>query len=536
MKSLRLYTAVSCLFLFFSCVEDEIEIFDVAIDIRPHGSATIEPEVYGPLFPGDSISITITPHEGFQFDQWSGSVSSFEETITLLGTQDYDLTASLFDVPELSEQIQVYIGPRIDPNPIHAIRLATNGSAVINKQGEIVQEYTFENRLGNDLEILPNGEFLGMFKPNGRDDFSFGGSGGILRRVTADQQTLREYTIASETEIEHHDLERLPNGNIIAIVWEEISTKEAQALGAQTQGPIYTEKLVEIDPNTNQIVWQWRSVEHLVQDVYKDASAFGSIRENPRKININYNSDIKNGDWMHANGIAYDHKRDLIFMTVNYYNEVWVIDHSTTTAQASTPIGGTYAVGGDLVYRFGNPATYGSDTPPIFDRVHHPNFSNNDHSQMLIFSNGIDAEQSTVFELKLPFQLVLDPEHEYLPTEVWSFTDPELFHHIVSGAVKLPNGNVLICEGDFGFWEVTPAGQVVWKMRGLNSGFWRAYLSKPQSVTSYFSIWSEFSLFISFFKIYFLTKKHQKQPETTIFYSFSLDFVCFREKNAKTPK
>ena len=74
-----------------------------------------------------------------------------------------------------------------------------------------------------------------MFKPNGRDDFSFGGSGGILRRVTADQQTLREYTIASETELAHHDLERLPNGYIIAIVWEEISTKEAQALGAQTQ-------------------------------------------------------------------------------------------------------------------------------------------------------------------------------------------------------------------------------------------------------------------------------------------------------------
>ena len=156
-----------------------------------------------------------------------------------------------------------------------------------------------------------------------------------------------------------------------------------------------------------------------------------------------------------------------------------MIDHSTTTAQASTPIGGTYAVGGDLVYRFGNPAACGCDTPPIFDRVHHPNFSNNAHSQMLFFSNGIDAEQSTVFELKLPFQLVLDPEHEYLPTEVWSFTDPELFHRIVSGAVKLPNGNVLICEGDFGFWEVTPAGQVVWKMRGLNSGFWRAYLSKP---------------------------------------------------------
>ncbi len=61
MKILHLYAAVFCLFLFLSCVENEIETFDVAIDIQPHGSASIEPEVYGPLCPGDSISITITP-------------------------------------------------------------------------------------------------------------------------------------------------------------------------------------------------------------------------------------------------------------------------------------------------------------------------------------------------------------------------------------------------------------------------------------------------------------------------------------------
>ena len=480
MKTLHVYTAVSCLFLFFSCVENEIERFDVMIDIQPHGSASIEPEVYGPLFPGDSISVTITPHEGYQFDQWSGTVSSFDSTITLFGTRNHQLTASLVEIPELSEQILVYNGPRIDPNPILAIRLGAKSSAVINKQGEIVEEYAFENSLGNDLEVLPNDEFLGIFKLNQRTDFKFGGSGGILRHVTADQQILWEYTIASKTELAHHDLEHLPNGNLITIVWEEISTEEAQALGAQTQGPIYTEKLVEINPNTNKIVWQWRSVEHLVQNVNETASTYGSIRQNPRKIDINYNSDLVSGDWMHANGIVYDQSRDLIFMTVNFYDEVWVINHSTTIAQASTSLGGNYAVGGDLVYRFGNPATYGSETPPIFDRVHHPNFSNEAHTQMLFFSNGgTNKEQSTVFELQLPNQLILDPDHEYLPTEVWRFTDPELYNRIVSGAIKLPNGNVLICEGDFGFWEVTPAGQVVWKMQGYKSGFWSAYLSKP---------------------------------------------------------
>lgn len=327
--------------------------------------------------------------------------------------------------------------------------------------------------------MLPNGEFLGIFKPEGRKGFNFGGSGGILRRVTADQQTLWEYTIASETELAHHDLERLPSGNILTMVWEEIPIEQAQELGAQSQGPIYTEKLIEIDPNTNQIVWQWRSADHLIQDVDEHASTFGSIRENPRKININYNSDLDNVDWMHANGIAYDHTRDLIFMTVNFYDEVWVIDHSTTTEQALGEKGGNYGVGGDLVYRFGNPATYGSEAPPIFDRVHHPNFSNDSNTQMLFYSNGIDLGQSVVFELQLPAILGLDGQNENLPTEVWRFTDPQLFHRIVSGAVKLPNGNVLISEGDFGFWEVTPVGQVVWKMQGYQSGFWRAYLLKP---------------------------------------------------------
>ena len=53
---------------FFGCVENEIERYDVLISVEPHGSASISPEVYGPLFPGDSLSITITPADGFSFD------------------------------------------------------------------------------------------------------------------------------------------------------------------------------------------------------------------------------------------------------------------------------------------------------------------------------------------------------------------------------------------------------------------------------------------------------------------------------------
>ena len=64
-----------------------------------------------------------------------------------------------------------------------------------------------------------------------------------------------------------------------------------------------------------------------------EAANYGSIASNYTKIDVNYvNKD--NGDIMHANALAYDAQRDLIYMSVNFYSEVWVIDHNTTTATA----------------------------------------------------------------------------------------------------------------------------------------------------------------------------------------------------------
>ncbi|RPG60446.1 MAG: T9SS C-terminal target domain-containing protein [Flavobacteriaceae bacterium TMED81] len=48
------------------------------------------------------------PHENYQFDQWSGTVSSFEPTITLFGTKDHHLTASLVETPYQIETLRVF--------------------------------------------------------------------------------------------------------------------------------------------------------------------------------------------------------------------------------------------------------------------------------------------------------------------------------------------------------------------------------------------------------------------------------------------
>ncbi len=102
---------------------------------------------------------------------------------------------------------------------------------------------------------------------------------------------------------------------------------------------------------------------------------------------------------------------------------------------------------------------------------HHPDTKGN----FLIYMNGSEEEQSVVYEFSLPDVFESDSQGWTTPEVVWSFTNPDLFFGKISGAYRLPNGNTLICEGDFGYWEVTPQGEVVWKYQGQYN-FWRGYV------------------------------------------------------------
>ena len=179
---------------------------------------------------------------------------------------------------------------------------------------------------------------------------------------------------------------------------------------------------------------------------------------------------------MHANALAYDAKNDAILISVNFYSEIWVIDHSTTSEEAAGSTGGAFGKGGDLIYRFGNPSAYGNTAGTrLFYNNHFPNLlTGEDEGKMLLFSNGNGFGQSTVYELQLPDTYSLQPEADNEPEVRWSFTHPDLFAGKVSGAVPVSNGNILITEGDFGFWEVTRDKEVVWKFNE-EGFFWRGY-------------------------------------------------------------
>ena len=459
-------------FLFLmSCSPDSENLpssFEVSVSVN--GNGTVSSSQFDVIV-NTIISITAIPNEGYYFDRWQGTGEVNEsETLDLLVTQAFTLTALFLPLPTLEESVEVYDPKKIDSSPVFMIRNGGTNAFLTNKTGVILNSYDFDSKLGNDLELLPDGNLIGLFKPEAVS-FSFGGYGGILRKLNPNGNIIWEYSVNTENELLHHDFEILPNENILLMIWERFTSSQATDLGYEGDGPIYLEKLIELNPNSLDIEWEWRSVDHLIQNNLETSSNFGIVVDHPEKINLNYSIN-ETGDLMHANGLFYDESRDVIYLSVNFFSEVWVIPHSFSTEENKTDLG-------DLSFRFGNPSTYNNDSKRFFYNNHHPTLIKYDsltQGRFLIYMNGTKNSQSIVYEFILPSVFDQNPLNWVMPVESWSFTDSNLFFGKISGAYRLPNGNTLICEGDYGYWEVTRSGEIVWKYNGGGSNFWRGYV------------------------------------------------------------
>ncbi len=362
----------------------------------------------------------------------------------------------------------------VDDNYVLINNAGTNRVYLINKQGETLYEWPLDSNIGNDVVWLPDERLLASLEAD-TPKITFGGQGGKLQFTDKDGNVLWNFDYSSEEAETHHDVELLPNGNVIALVWEKRAADLAENAGSNLGIDVYPEAVIEVNPETNEVVWEWHAWDHLIQDHDDTKENFGNVSQHPELIDLNYVPQ-EDGDIMHANALTYDPVNDIIYISVNFYHEVWVIDHSTTVEEAAGHTGGNFNKGGDLIYRFGNPAAYRNTSGTrLFYNNHYPNLlQGDDLGKMLIYSNGNGLDQSTVYELLLPGSFSLLPDTDNEPQVTWSFTHPDLFAPKVSGAVQLPNGNILITEGDFGLWEVTRDGEVVWKYSAPGF-FWRAY-------------------------------------------------------------
>lgn len=346
---------------------------------------------------------------------------------------------------------------------------------LIDNEGYAVRTWTSAYRPGQAAMLLPGGRLLRTGNPNTPRPLDVGGAGGILEEYDWDGNLTWTFELANDTMRLHHDVTMLPNGNVLALLWQRIPSARMVALGreaASMSAPfVLDEVIVEIRPTRpvgGEIVWRWSALENAVQDRVPGAPTYGVIEENWDKIDM-YRG-LQNQDWLHANGVDYHPERDEIALSVRNLSEILIISRST----------------GRIVYRWGNPQNYGRGIPndqriwyqhnAQWVRPGRPGEGN-----ITIFSNNVGRGSmppftSSVEEITPP----LDAEGNYIvPAVPFAFDPPEptwrydprqsvqqFFAPNVSGADRLPNGNTLICLGNQGtLYEVTPDSTIVWMYR-----------------------------------------------------------------------
>ena len=357
---------------------------------------------------------------------------------------------------------------------------------LINNCGEIVNQWTSTVAPGNAVYLLENGNLLRAGRIT-NPDVNFGGVGGKVELYDWDSNLLWEYTYSSTTVSQHHDVFPLPNGNILMLAVDTMTQAEAIQAGRDpstiTQGKLFNEQILELQPvgtNNANIVWEWNIKDHLIQDFDPTKDNFDIVEDNPQLLDINFlGNSAGNANWLHFNSIQYDERLDQIVISSRLLSEIYIIDHSTTTAQAATNTGGTRNKGGDFLYRWGNPQAYkrGVAADQKLFGQHYPHFIADglqDARKIILFNNGFTRIPSVS-----QIDIISPPEdsegvYTYVPGTAYgpastdyTYKDPvetDFYSRILSSAQRLPNGNTLICDGDDGrFFEITPTEEVVWE-------------------------------------------------------------------------
>ncbi len=365
--------------------------------------------------------------------------------------------------------------PGVSPGFTLYAPLELERTFLIDMEGRVVHRWKTDTRPGLSQYLLPNGHLLRAGNLELQNAFASGkGAGGRVEELDWEGNVVWRWDDASSTTLQHHDVEPMPNGNVLALTWERKSDVEVLAAGRSPKllpdGELWPDSVLEYDPMQQRVVWEWHVWDHLVQDRDPTKANFGNVAASPGKIDVNHVLEGNGGDrdWNHANSVDYNAARDEIIVSSRSFSELWIIDHSTTTDTAR-------GSAGDLLFRYGNPAASSQPGPRQLYVQHDAEWVSNGlpgAGDILVFSNGLPETRpySTVEEITpklVDGHYARDERGGSIARRRRVFPqdrDHQFFAAIVSSAQRLPNGNTLMTDGPAGtIIEAGPDGDVVWK-------------------------------------------------------------------------
>ena len=390
--------------------------------------------------------------------------------------------------------------------------LLSSTTYLVNTEGQVVHKWDSEYGPSGFVYLKENGNLLRGARDPDAPVFSGGGMGGRIQEFTWDGDIVWDYKFANESHMTHHDVAIMPNGNVLAIAWEAKSVDDAISAGRKPEwtpkAGVWPDMIVELQPQGKsdaKVIWEWHIWDHLIQDLDESRNNFGKIADHPELIDINIGGSVpptvtqeqlnkqladnqtasnatpdnQGSDLFHTNAIDYNAALDQIVISSAHHNEILIIDHSTTTAEAAGHTGGRWGKGGDFLYRWGNPKNYdrGDSTSQILNGQHDVRWilaGYPGEGHITVFDNnfrGPRGPYSAVLEIETPLldsAYALEENKPYDPAmPLWRYTAPDSvsFHApFISGAHRMINGNTFVTDGPKGrFFEVTKDGKIVWE-------------------------------------------------------------------------
>ncbi len=353
--------------------------------------------------------------------------------------------------------------------------LLNNEVFLINPCGEKVNQWTFTEQPGATCYLLNNGNLLRA----GQDH---------LEIRDWNNNVVWNYATTANGIRQHHDITPLPNGNILCIAADNYSLSQMTAAGrnpAATAATMKFEKIIELQPigsNNAAIVWEWKFMNHVIQDFDATKLNYGVVVNHPELLDLNFNN-ASNNDYIHLNGIDYNASLDQILISARHLSEIYIIDHSTTTIQAAGHSGGNSNKGGDFLWRWGNPQVYrqGTEANQKLFFQHNAMWVENgylDQGKISVFNNGAlnTAQPYSKVNLIQPQIEIINGTYTmtnsvFNPQDFdWSWNGTILgdvfFEDKRSGTQSQPNGNIIISESSTGrVSEITKTGTLLWSYK-----------------------------------------------------------------------
>lgn len=245
--------------------------------------------------------------------------------------------------------------------------------AVLDSAGEVVWYYRVNSRV-SDFEKARNGNLLFVTADFRIMEVDWLGN-TVNQWYAAGRPQGPAEGIAVDTLTFHHEIDEMPNGNILVLSteWKEIDnyyTDEYDESAPRRRQKVMGDVIVEFDRDTGQPVWDWKAFDHM------DPFRIGYETFSNYWIRRGFADTV---DWSHANNLLYDESDDSVVVNFRYQAAAVKIDRNTK----------------EIVWIFGEPTGWGDLSDKVLKAQGNLRWPYHQHSPqptpngtLMIFDNG----------------------------------------------------------------------------------------------------------------------------------------------------